>query len=314
MTAPFLDLVRHAVTSADRDAFYRRIDDGTTTRVIRGVAVPTAIWDEAEPSERHRILVHAALATTHQHVVVARRSAAVLHRLPWVGALPPFAEVISLGGPGRSTRTIEISGHPPGSTVEIDSLPVTALARTLADVARAAEFEGAVVAADAAAARDPSVIAMALVEVAEWPGHQGAAKAAAALEFADPLAETPGESLSRASIARARLPRPVLQAEFPRLGGGTWRTDFWWPKFGVLGEFDGRLKYSGPTASEVVLAEKAREDELRAQVRAFVRWGWDVARSPVELSRRLIAAGVSPVRSSAYSRYIPAVRRKIGGL
>ncbi len=38
------------------------------------------------------------------------------------------------------------------------------------------------------------------------------------------------------------LPKPVVQ---PRLkaNGRRFRADFGWPEFGVLGEFDGRMKY-----------------------------------------------------------------------
>ncbi|MBC7276624.1 hypothetical protein [Nocardioides sp.] len=45
-------------------------------------------------------------------------------------------------------------------------------------------------------------------------------------------------------------------------------TDWAWPEFGLLGEFDGRVKYGrllqpGQDPGDVVFAEKRREDELR---------------------------------------------------
>lgn len=297
MTAPFLDLVRHALTAADRDAFYRRIDDGSMTRVIRGVAVPTATWHEADGAERHRILVHAALATTTQRVAVAGVSAAVLHELPWVGHLPPFAEVAHLSNGGRASRTLRITGLRPASTVDIDGLDVVELARAVADVARSCDFAQAVVVADAAAARSPTVIAEALAEIDRLPGFRGGVRAMDALAFADAASESPGESLSRASMHRMRLPAPVLQAEFPRSAGRPWRVDFWWPDHGVIGEFDGESKYAD-NAPGTLLAEKVREDDLRArpQVRAFVRWDWDTASSPVALAEKLARAGVYPMR------------------
>lgn len=296
MAAPFLDLVRNAVTAADRDAFYRRIDAGTMTRVIRGVAVPSATWDEADDAGRHRILVHAALATTTQRVVVAGASATVLHGLPWLGRLPSHAEVAAAGPGGRSSRTLRITGLPPSATVSIDGLDVVELGRAVADVARCTEFAGAVVVADAACARRQSVLDEAMAEIRRLPGHRGAGRAMTALEFADPRSESPGESLSRASMERMRLPRPILQAEFPRSPGRSWRVDFWWPDYGVIGEFDGASKYFGAAAESALLAEKRREDDLRSQVRVLVRWGWDTAASPVALAGLLARVGLSPRR------------------
>jgi len=56
--------------------------------------------------------------------------------------------------------------------------------------------------------------------------------------------------------------------------------DFGWPAAGVVGEFDGRVKYSrlvgpGLTPGEVVFREKRREDALRAAGMAVVRWTWE---------------------------------------
>ena len=53
------------------------------------------------------------------------------------------------------------------------------------------------------------------------------------------------------------------------------RTDFAWPEYGLLGEFDGRGKYlrnlkQGQSVADVVMAEKAREDRS-ARSRAGVR-------------------------------------------
>jgi hypothetical protein len=99
-------------------------------------------------------------------------------------------------------------------------------------------------------------------------------------------------------IDRLGLSSPILQQPFPREGGGNWWVDFWWPEFGVIGEFDGRMKYldaalrGGRTADEVVYDEKRREDELRRHCRAFVRWGWDEARDPASLATILRVAGV----------------------
>jgi hypothetical protein len=68
---------------------------------------------------------------------------------------------------------------------------------------------------------------------------------------------------------RCGLPEPVLQFEV-RDAAGTFvgRTDFAWPEYGLLGEFDGfskygRLRRPGETVEEAVVREKTREDLLR---------------------------------------------------
>lgn len=74
--------------------------------------------------------------------------------------------------------------------------------------------------------------------------------------------------------------------------------DFYWPELGLVGEFDGHGKYlreemaRGRTAAEVVMAEKAREDRLRALGLRVVRWGWADLLDPARLRRKLLAAGL----------------------
>jgi hypothetical protein len=95
------------------------------------------------------------------------------------------------------------------------------------------------------------------------------------------------------------LPAPRLQTRFSDTAGLIGYVDFWWPEWGLIGEFDGRGKYlredlrNGKTTAEVVVDEKVREDRLRAATGARVaRWGWDVARSPRLLAAALLRAGL----------------------
>ena len=75
--------------------------------------------------------------------------------------------------------------------------------------------------------------------------------------------------------------------------------DFYWEEGDCIGECDGDAKYSDPsmlggrTPAEVVLAEKRREDALRAQVSRFVRWEARLALDVESLSRKLTAAGLA---------------------
>ena len=77
---------------------------------------------------------------------------------------------------------------------------------------------------------------------------------------------------------------------------GRVRVDFAWPDVGVVGEFDGRIKYgrqlAGSDPHGVVFAEKLREDALRRAGWTVVRWTWADLKSPRRLVQRLLDAGV----------------------
>ncbi|MDM7889461.1 hypothetical protein QUG98_13460 [Curtobacterium sp. RHCJP20] len=74
-------------------------------------------------------------------------------------------------------------------------------------------------------------------------------------------------------------------------GAGRFRVDFWWPSAGIIGEFDGRVKYDHPST---LWSEKRREDALRRlpEVRGFARWGIREALDPGLLAPVLLAAGL----------------------
>ncbi|MGO4454346.1 type IV toxin-antitoxin system AbiEi family antitoxin domain-containing protein [Arthrobacter sp. RAF14] len=118
------------------------------------------------------------------------------------------------------------------------------------------------------------------------------------LDFADGNAMLPGESLSRVMMHRLGFPRPVLQQEFRDRAGLIGYTDFWWKPWRVVGEFDGTAKYlkpeylTGRTPSEVVIAEKRREDRLRRLGLMVVRWTWADVTAPGRLADLLREAGL----------------------
>ena len=72
------------------------------------------------------------------------------------------------------------------------------------------------------------------------------------------------------------------------------RCDFAWPEFRVVGECDGKVKYSGPQAADAIMAEKRREESLRQVGWWVVRWGWAEALDGfalANLARRALMAG-----------------------
>ena len=84
----------------------------------------------------------------------------------------------------------------------------------------------------------------------EWDtGSRPAPDRGRARPFADPPSGSAGESLSRVLIAEARLPAPDAAAAVLRPARPHRYVDFWWPDFGLIGEFDGLKKYREATSS-----------------------------------------------------------------
>ena len=302
-------VVRELTVRAERSAFYRSVSRGEFIAVTRGVYLKAELWRAMDRHARYRTVVKAT-AVSYGDATFSHHSAAALWRLPWVGSWPQRVHVVvppSSGG--RSTSGV--LRHTTGDSVTpeyIDGLAVTHLARTVVDVASVATFGQSVVVADAALRRTahplpgmPSTFLARedlLRELDRISITHGAVKARAAVEFSNGLADRPGESMSRVSMFRAGLPAPELQVELVGESGRIWIVDFWWPEFNLIGEFDGRWKYTDPeflrgrTPEQVLSDEKDREDDLRAANHGFTRWDWPVALSPARMRDKLRGAGL----------------------
>lgn len=117
-----------------------------------------------------------------------------------------------------------------------------------------------------------------------------AAPLLAAVMIADPRAETALESASRGLLLDAGLPAPDLQVWVRGDDGHWYRCDLGWQAHRVLGEADGRVKY---TDADVLWREKRRQDAILAagKWRSLVRWtAEDVWRSPDRLITRVARA------------------------
>lgn len=185
---------------------------------------------------------------------------------------------------------------------------MTSLARTVVDLSRILPFASAVAIADAALRRTSHPVAglppstltreQLFETVRQLPSRQGTAKARRVIEFADGRADRPGESLSRAGMHLMGISVPDIQAPLRGASGRAYSVDFWWPEFNIIGEFDGREKYTNPeflagrSSAQAVIDEKAREDDLRAAGHGMSRWLWETAISPQRLRTHLVAAGV----------------------
>lgn len=268
-------------------------DDEVRSALRRGAlwrVRPGAYLDGDDPRrrdavERQRLLIASTLPLLGPGAVVSGVSAAVLHALPVWGVPLRLVHVTrDRAGGGRTTAHLRLTAAPlpdPDVTV-VDGVAVTAVPRTVVDVARTAPFETAVSVADAALFRELCTEDDLAAAAGRAVGRHGAARVRAVIAFADRRADGPGESRSRVRMRSSGVPAPDLQHVVrDRHGEHVGQVDFWWPEHGVVGEFDGMEKYGrslrpGETSTDAVLREKRREDALRAQpdVRHVVRWTW----------------------------------------
>jgi hypothetical protein len=232
-------------------------------------------WEQQRTG--HVRAIHAVMNSLRQgSVVVSHQSALVLHGLPLWGLDLTRVHITRVDG--RAGGLIAGVQHhlgrlePPDLT-QVDDRPSTTVPRALVEAACTTSFEAAVVSADV-------VLREGLIEADElqrllsviefWPGSP---TARAALQFADPLSESVGESRLRVLMHQAGLPDPVLQAELFDSDGLVGRVDFYFPQYRTVVEFDGLLKYSAGS-SAVLVREKHREDRLRALGLEVVRFVW----------------------------------------
>ncbi|HEV7183761.1 MAG TPA: hypothetical protein VGN33_04635 [Leifsonia sp.] len=299
-------------------ALRRSAKRGEATRVRRGVYASGHDWQSADERTRHLTRMVAVAGTRRDDLVFAGVSAAAVWGLPLVGAWPPTVE--ALAGPRSGVRSRNgVTWHhwavPDDELELVGPWMVTSLARTLSDLAKHAPFVAAVAALDhglkiTVTSSNGKVFCGAdrdelLDHVRSEPGARGRSRALAAIDFADPLSGSPGESLSRVQMHRLGFAPPLLQSRVPRADGGSDYPDFEWET--AYGEFDGFAKYTraeytgGRSPADVVWNEKRREDRLRMRGKAVARWTWEDAWNPSRLRSILMTAGVRPVRRAAFS-------------
>jgi hypothetical protein len=283
------------------DEVRRLLRIGDLSRVRRGSYVVGSLPDE--PVRRHRVAITAAVEALGGGAVISHTSAAVLHGLPlWGVGLHRVHVTRARASGGRRGRIVHVHTAPleADEIALVDGVAVTSVARTVVDVARTVPFEQGVVVLDAALALDMvegEQLAEALLRARGWPGCPAARRAVA---FAEPGAQSVGESRSRVAIQRAGLPPPVLQWEVCDAAGCSLGfADFGWPRLRAVGEFDGEIKYGrllkpGQSPGDVVFAEKIREDQMRATDLGMARWIWD------ELGRAF-----APVAARIQSQFRP---------
>lgn len=255
----------------DDRAISAAVRAGTLVRVGPGLFVGSE-YLRLSPERRHVQRAHAVASRFADRIVFSHHTAALLHGgAVWGVDLDGVHATRSDTGRGR--RQAGVSHHvgtlDEDEVTEVDGLLVTSPARTAWDLAVTHPREQGVVAVD-------SLLNLGLVDDdalrdqcrrhAQWTR---ARHAKTTFVHTDARADSVGESRGRVLMQEHGLPRPELQLKvFDRDGALVGISDFGWPEYRHLAEFDGMLKYG----SGLDLArEKAREDAMR-------RLGWGMTR------------------------------------
>ena len=274
-------------------------------RVRHGAYTFAELWHDADDIGRLRIHAQAVTRSYRDRVVLSHTTAAALHGFDtW--AVDPSPIHLTRADAGASRREPDVIHHrgrlSTSDVVERDGLLLTNPARSVVDAATLLPVESGLVIADSAL-RSGSVSKEEIVDLTEsrerWPGTQH-------LGLVHRLADgrkSVGETRSRYLFWSQGLPLPQLQ--YPVLdhrGHVAGITDFAWPEAGLLGEFDGRVKYgrllrAGELPGDAVFREKQREDLLRELTGwRMIRLTWVDLGRPTETAlriRRLLRAEVA---------------------
>lgn len=212
----------------------------------------------------------------------------VLPDVPVTGARAASARRIT-----RSRRTL-----PPQEVTIVNGLPVTTPLRTAVDCACDLPVHRSLAVIDSALrsltypdrrwreSTTTTPLAQAHQDAADILAAQGrrngVRRARAALGAADPLSESPGESVLRWAALAVGAPAPRAQHEVltPR---HAFFLDVAFPDHFLAWEFDGLTKYD---AAADVRDEKRRELSLQRQGWTLTRFGWDDVVRPRALLRR----------------------------
>lgn len=272
---------------------------GELIRVTRGSYIDETQHRDLDAVGRHRALVHAVAHRSGDDVVFSHISAAAIHGFDLWKA--PLHNVhLTHTGTGHGSVRNGVHRHydqlDASEVVSVGGLSVTTAARNVADLARMLCLESAVVTGDHALHLARLTKAQLEQTIASAAGRKGAYRARLAVSLMDERSESVGESLSRLTLRKLKLPAPDLQKHVWGIHGQELgRTDFYFPGRAVVGEFDGRVKYGkylkpGQQQGDAIYLEKLREDRIRDTGLVIVRWIWTDLQHPQQLRLRILKA------------------------
>lgn len=279
------------------DRHLRRIcRSGEAIRVRRNAYVLGVAWEGADPTERFAMRTRAVLAARQNaHDISSHRSALALHGLP---VLDPHLADVELASDvlrvrrdrgfrlyPRAISSIdpEVSGATPdelesGRLVGAGSAPTGSSHAVPIPVAVVQTLLGhglphALVALDAALHEGRCTTHEVEAVVARLVGAGARSHGYRLIRLSDPRCESVGESRARLVLVELGLDVRSQVAIYDDDGDFVGRVDFL-VDGDVVVEFDGAVKYDGAEGRDALVAEKIREDRLRALGYRVIRLTW----------------------------------------
>lgn len=281
----------------DHKAIARQVRHGVWHRVRRGYYVFAETWTALEGAERHRVRAHMVLHSLGPVVALSHVSGVIEHGIAVWGMDLSRVHVTRLdGGAGRIEGDVV---HHEGLCLDGDvrdheGQRVLAPERCVLEAGSRAEGAARLVPLDSLlhlGLGTPESLAAQFARMERWPFVRSMHVPG---RMADGGAQSAGETRGRQLFWEARIPCPQTQYDVWDADGRLVGTCDWgWPEHGLLGEFDGRVKYGrllrrGQDAGDVVFAEKQREDRLRELTGfAMVRVIWSDLDRPRLTARRV---------------------------
>jgi hypothetical protein len=297
---------------AETDGFFTRTDalavghdDRSITRALRlrawlrvrpGAYTYPDLWPVSRESQ-HRLTALAVHSKLGPNVALSHTTSALMEGLRLWGAPLEHVHVTrrDSGAPRVECGVVHhVGAVSTQDLVEDGGVVRTRAARAAIETASLVSLESAVVTLDSAlqlrrCTREDLEVAYQHME--QWPGMR---RVRLAVRLAAEGAESVGESRARYLFYSRGVPAPKLQHHvFHASGRLAGITDFAWPDLGLLGEFDGRIKYGrllreDEDPGEAVYREKKREDLLRELTDwRFVRLVWADLYRPAETAARV---------------------------
>lgn len=257
------DVVRQGVTDTVLAGW---VASGQVRRVFHGVYVPTRFPDTL------KLRAACARLILPQHCVVVERSAAWLHGIdlhsPDERFIVPDLEVVSLPGHNRVRRAGVYGASrdlKDADITQVGDVPVTTPLRTALDLACLRGVPDALTTLDSFM-RTYGVTQLEMTaQLPRYHRRRGVVQLRRLVPLASPLAESPGESWTRALLIEAGFPAPTLQIEFTEQGRLVARADLGYPQLRIAIEYFGD-EFHGPD----------HEQDDRDRIAWMVERGWHV--------------------------------------
>lgn len=279
----------------DDRAITREARAGRWLRIRRGYYTFPDTWSTSTEEQQHLFRCRAVLDALGDAVALSHTSGCVAQRIDVWGLPLDRVHVTRLdGGAGRiEGDVVHHEGLVLDSEVgEIDGMRVLPPARCALEAGSLGSAESSLVLLNSALHRRRCTIDDIGTQfdlMAHWPRVR---HLHVPVRMCTDKAESVGESRGLWLFWIEHLPAPLLQYEVHDGGRLVGRTDWGWPKYRGLGEFDGKVKYGrllkpGQDPGDVVFKEKQREDRLREVTQAWmIRLIWSDFDTPSLTAQR----------------------------